>query len=133
MPHIILLRGPSGSGKSTLAKEFVKEGYLHFENDMWLYERGCYVYTPQRISDAIWACNRAALSAFKDGYDIVVSNTFTRVQHMDFFRRLTPKVTVVRCLGEFPNDHYVDPAVVRSQRRKMENLEGELLYNPGKK
>jgi tRNA uridine 5-carbamoylmethylation protein Kti12 len=32
---LILIRGLPGSGKSTIAREYVKQGYHHFEADMY--------------------------------------------------------------------------------------------------
>jgi predicted kinase len=78
--ELILLRGLPGSGKSTFAKRICNQ---HVEADMFFMEDGEYKFDPTKLKQAHeWGRNKAQ-EWMKQGYNVVVSNTFTQEWEMD--------------------------------------------------
>lgn len=74
-PKLILLRGLPGSGKSTFAKSLI--GFEHLEADQYFYKDGQYKFDINNLYDAHEYCRRTADECLYQGYNVVVSNTFT--------------------------------------------------------
>lgn len=126
MTKLILVRGPSGSGKSTFVMEDLP-AYLHFEADdyFWLDNRE-YAFDPSKLKQAHEWCHWRTVQALSKGYDVVVSNTFTRIWEMQKYLDLGYPVTVYRCTGQYQNIHGVPDHVVQSMRDRMEDYKGEI-------
>lgn len=80
-PKLILVRGIPGSGKSTFAKTLGIAD--HYEADMWFEQNGG--YDPAKLRYAHAWCLKKTLDAMKEGFDVVVSNTFTMLWEMDSY------------------------------------------------
>jgi predicted kinase len=78
--ELILLRGLPGSGKSTFAKRICNQ---HVEADMFFMEDGEYKFDPTKLKQAHEWCRNKAQEWMKQGYNVVVSNTFTQEWEMD--------------------------------------------------
>lgn len=117
---LILVRGVPGSGKSTYAKSLGVEA--HYEADMWFDANGG--YDPTKIAIAHDWCQRKAVEAMESGKVCVVSNTFTRLWEMEFYRsaarRLGYEVREVVMTGNWPNVHGVPEDKVRQMRDRFE-------------
>jgi len=118
--RLFLIRGVPGSGKTTYAKTLGIAD--HYEADMWFEQNG--EYDPAKIKLAHEWCQKRALAAMQAGRDVVVSNTFTRLWEMDFYkdaaRNLGVKVIEQVMTGEWPNVHGVPADKVRQMRQRFE-------------
>ncbi len=86
--ELILLRGLPGSGKSTLAKRICNQ---HVEADMFFLLDGEYKFNPSKLKEAHEWCREKTESWMKDGYNVVVSNTFTQEWEMESYYQLAKK------------------------------------------
>lgn len=121
---IVLIRGIPGSGKSTLAKTM--KGYVHVEADMYFINNdGEYQFDREKLKEAHEWCARFTESCVIDGYDVVVSNTFTRKWEMyayfDIAERHGATVHVVTCNGSFDNVHGVPKEAVERMKARFEH------------
>jgi predicted kinase len=83
--ELILLRGLPGSGKSTLAKLICNQ---HVEADMFFMEDGEYKFDPTKLKRAHAWCQSRTEEWMKQGYNVVVSNTFTQEWEMEVYYKL---------------------------------------------
>jgi len=88
MKNLILLRGLPGSGKSTFAKRICNQ---HVEADMFFMEDGDYKFDATKLKQAHEWCQNKAEELMKDGYNLVVSNTFTQEWEMEAYYKLAEK------------------------------------------
>ena len=75
MKELILIRGLKGAGKSTLAKRVCNQ---HIEADMFFMKDGEYKFDHTKLKQANEWCREKTEMWMRDGYNIVVSNTFTQ-------------------------------------------------------
>lgn len=122
--HLVLIRGLPGSGKSTLAKEFVEEGYVHFEADMFFMKDGVYCYDASLVRDAHNWCKAQTRAALARGQRVVVANTFTRLHEMAHYYEMCPRVRVVEATGKWPNLHGVPPERIEEMAARWEPSPG---------
>ena len=88
MKELFLLRGLPGSGKSTLAKMICSQ---HVEADMYFMTNGRYEFDPSALRRAHEWCQNRTEQWMKDGYNVVVSNTFTQEWEMEAYYKLAEK------------------------------------------
>jgi len=128
-PTIVLVRGLPGSGKSTLARKFVSTlGFKHYEADMYFLDSdGNYHYDPTQISNAYAWCQFMTRSAIKQGYSVVVSNTFTTNKEMlhyyNIAKNLGVEIDVLEVNGKYQNIHAVPESVIERMRNRWEVLD----------
>ena len=117
---LYLVRGAPGSGKTTYAKTLGIAD--HYEADMWFDANGG--YDPSKIKQAHEWCQNKAREAMEAGRPCVVSNTFTRLWEMSYYRavaeRLGYEVREVVMRGEWTNVHGVPKDKVRQMRARFE-------------
>ncbi|WP_199856230.1 ATP-binding protein [Diaphorobacter sp. J5-51] len=119
--RVVIVRGLPGSGKSTLAREIARIcGYVHVENDMYFEAESGYEYDRSRLGEAQQWCLRVARDAVLAGKKVVVSNVFTKVEHMDDFMQLHDDVAVIECLGSYGSVHDVPADVLGRMRASWE-------------
>ncbi len=80
MKCLILLRGLPGSGKSTFAKTL---GGIHVEADHYFMKDGEYKFDASKLKQAHEHCRTSTEGWMMEGYNIVVSNTFTQEWEME--------------------------------------------------
>jgi predicted kinase len=85
MKELILLRGLPGAGKSTLAKRVCNQ---HIEADMFFMKDGEYKFDPTKLKQAHEWCREKTEMWMRDGYNVVVSNTFTQEWEMENYYKL---------------------------------------------
>lgn len=138
MAKMVLIRGVPGSGKSTAALsakaelESVGEKVKHFEADMFFTdEDGNYSFDTSKIRDAHQWCQNETRKALSEGYNVIVSNTFTRVWEIQPYLDMIPRgdILVVRLLSRFKNIHKVPDEIVDKMADRMENVDGEILVH----
>lgn len=88
MKTLILLRGLPGSGKSTLAKMICSQ---HVEADMFFIQDGEYKFDASKLRQAHEWCQGKAEAWMRNGYNVVVSNTFTQEWEMEAYYKLAEK------------------------------------------
>lgn len=88
MKELFLLRGLPGSGKSTLAKMICSQ---HVEADMYFMTDEKYEFDPSALRRAHEWCQNRTEQWMKDGYNVVVSNTFTTEWEIDAYYGLALK------------------------------------------
>ena len=121
---LVLIRGLPGSGKSTMAKNML--GFEHYEADMFFERDGKYIYEPSKIKEAHEWCQRETFRALKNGGDVVVSNTFTRLFEMEPYFEMAKifgiKPYIMEATGNWPNVHGVPTEVVDKMRQRWESM-----------
>lgn len=128
-----LVRGYPGQGKTTFANRFFAN-IPKFENDMYFYRNGVYCYDASKMRNAIEWCLRNAERCLKEGMDVCVSNTFTKISFVNSYRNLAEKYgadfRIYRMMGEFGNIHNVPPDVFKNMKSNFEAYDGEILVYP---
>ena len=123
MKELILLRGLPGSGKSTLAKLICNQ---HVEADMFFMQDGEYKFDASKLKQAHEWCQSRAESWMEKGYNVVVSNTFTRewemVAYYDLARKYGYRVhsLVVENRHGGVNEHGVPDDVLDQMQDRFE-------------
>jgi predicted kinase len=88
MAKLTLIRGLPGSGKSTYAKTHHPDA-AHYEADMFfLNDCGVYTYDRNLIGEAHEWCYSNTVMVLKNGFDVVVSNTFCAEWEMEKYLAL---------------------------------------------
>lgn len=126
---LYLVRGLPGSGKSTFAKSL---GCLHLEADMWFYKDGVYQYDINEIKDAHDWCKENTYEALITGLDVVVSNTFTKINfelmpYIGMAHDTNSKFCIYEMKGEYPNVHNVPKEKLDIMSLRWEELPEDLL------
>jgi predicted kinase len=88
MKTLTLVRGLPGAGKSTFAKTL---GGIHIEADHYFMKDGEYKFDASKLKQAHEYCRISAEGWMMEGYNIVVSNTFTQEWEMDAYYELAGK------------------------------------------
>lgn len=121
MPELVLIRGLPGSGKSTLARSMA-DTHCHVEADQFFEKDGKYIFIPEKIAEAhVWCQNRTK-SLLDQGFDVVVSNTFTRKWEMDPYFNMGYMVRVIVAKGNYNSVHGVPPAAIERMRSRWEDV-----------
>jgi predicted kinase len=130
MKTLYLIRGLPGSGKSTLVQSL--HNTRHFETDMYFIDKetGEYKWDGAKVRDAHNWCQSLVELAMTEspivpiGYDIAVSNTFTRKWEMQPYIDLAEKygwtVFVIHCENNFGNIHGVGVGTLDAMARRWE-------------
>ena len=83
MKTLTLIRGLPGSGKTSLADELIDAYTRGIEADSYFYDDyGNYVFDEISCVHAHEWCQHRTCEMLKDGYNVVVSNTFTTLREM---------------------------------------------------
>lgn len=129
MADLLLIRGLPGSGKSTLARKIVAAaGFHHYEADMFFMLRGEYHFDGERLKESHEWCQRMTRRALANGFNVVVSNTFSRLWEMRPYLEMPARITVIRCEGDYGNVHGVPAEVVERMAARFENFSNETIY-----
>jgi predicted kinase len=137
MPTLYLIRGVSGSGKTTLAQKMATEkGCRFLEADMYFVCEGEYLFDARRLPVAHEWCKNEAIDEMRDGHDVIVSNTFTRLWEMrnyiDFANLHGYKIHIITCTGMYQNVHGLTEAMVAKQVARFQSnqdIAEELAYD----
>lgn len=128
MSSLILIRGLPGSGKSTIAQALIQRPmWLHYEADMLFFEDGEYKFDQSKLKDAHTWCQHATESALLNGYNVVVSNTFTQLWEMQPYFTMAEKqksaIQVIECKANFGTIHGVPEETIKRMRERWEVYE----------
>lgn len=125
MRNLILLRGLPGSGKSTFAK-YLMFNHAWFEADMWFAVYNNNTFDSSRLKIAHQWCKDQTDESLKNGYNVIVSNTFTQEWEMqDYFeiaKKYNAKVTVLVVENWHGNKsvHNVPEETMQKMRNRFE-------------
>lgn len=121
MPTLYLIRGVPGSGKSTLARAIAQATHsAHLEADLFFMGLDGYRYDHKKIPEAHAWCQARALEYLKQGQDVAVANTFSRIWEMQPYLDMGFPVVVIECKGNWPNIHGCPEASIQKMRDRWE-------------
>lgn len=127
MAKLLIIRGVPGSGKSTMAEKLCLEGvYDSFlEADMFFTEdNGHYDFDPTKLPQAHEWCFSSVCRGLKEGWNVIVSNTFSRLWEMEkyisFCKENNIPFEVVEATGNYQNIHGVPTHVVHKMKSRWE-------------
>ncbi|USD58935.1 AAA family ATPase [Vibrio sp. SCSIO 43140] len=128
----VFIRGWSGSGKTTMGTEIVeqdKDNTLLIEADQYFTNAttGQYSYNRDEIKDAHnWARMKMA-KALRDGFNVVICNTFTKPfemrDYLEVAQRFGADVQVLQAQGNYQNVHNVPDNIVQMQKSRFVSLD----------
>jgi tRNA uridine 5-carbamoylmethylation protein Kti12 len=124
MRELILVRGLPGSGKSTVGKQMAASSTFarHLETDMFWGPD--YAFDISRIKEAHEWCQNKTREKLRQGFSIVVSNTFTTafelLPYFDIAKEFYLKPQVILCQGQFGNVHNVPVEVLEKMAARFE-------------
>ena len=132
-PTLTLVRGLPGSGKSTLAKRMIDDNQFlfHFEADQFFVDSdGNYNWDGMWIGEAHVWCQKQTDRCLDNGFDAIVSNTFTRLKELRPYFELAKKYGIVPqiilCQGKWGSIHGVPDRVMENMRNRFEYDVSEL-------
>jgi predicted kinase len=127
---LYIIRGLPGSGKSTMAKEIIAKhpNTKHFEADMYFYNaHGEYKFEPSLLREAHKWCLLKTEDALRNGYDCIVSNTFTQKWEMkaylDLAKQYNAELEVITAKGNYQNIHGVPEETIEKMRKRWEDYQ----------
>ena len=120
--ELIIIRGLPGAGKTSLARQMV--GYQHFEADQYFEAEGVYKFDRDRLPWAHTMCMQDTRSALSKSYQVVVSNTFTRLDDLDQYLMLKKDASVIECHGRYGNIHSVQDSILSDMASRWQSTLG---------
>lgn len=107
-----------------MAKQFTALGYIHAEADMYFGED--YAFNHQKLIEAHKYCREAAESALRSGFNVVVSNTFSRRWEVEPYLAMANKygatVYIMEAKGNFESVHNVPREVILRMAERWERF-----------
>lgn len=131
MPNLIIIRGLPGSGKSTYAKTNYPS-YAHVEADQYFIDlHGFYDYRKTDIIPAHNWCYSKVKDLLSKGLNVVVSNTFTR---LDFITRYISipvdfDVSIVEMLNNYGSIHNVPESEMKKMKKAWQEIPSSWLID----
>lgn len=126
---LILIRGLPGSGKSTLAKSMQLAANLegnttfHFEADQYFMDvNDTYNFDASKLHFAHQSCQHNTETAMKNGYDVIVSNTFTTMKELRPYMNLAESydynIEIIETTGDYGSIHNVPEETIERMRNR---------------
>ena len=122
---LTLVRGFPGSGKSTIAKSLdIQLTSQHIETDMYWERWGGYHFDTTKLKQAHEWCQENTEILLRNGYDVIVSNTFTTKKELRPYFEISKKFDIVPqvilCQGQYGNVHNVPKEVLQRMKARFE-------------
>lgn len=127
MAHLYLIRGLPGSGKTTFAKQMYDYGVVHYEADQFFEMSGEYRFDPRMLTAAHDWCWSKTMIALCDGYDVIVSNTFTQfwelARYLDFRSTLPgTTISIIEMRTQYRSVHGISDQKMDQMRQRWVTL-----------
>ena len=123
---LVLIRGLPGSGKSTMAKTLEKVGYRHIEADQYFNGPSGRDFNYSLVRDAHAWCLGRTKTCLAEGYDTVVSNTFTQLWEMKAYVELAnspeAELIVIEATEMYKSTKDVPQSVIDNMRKRWESI-----------
>ena len=124
MNVLTLIRGLPGSGKTCLANQLYNDYTECFEADSYFYDDyGNYVFDANELKAAHESCKNITEISLLNGYNVVVSNTFTTLSEMKPYylmaKELDVKLNVITCQGSFGSVHDVPQETYDKMKKRF--------------
>ena len=134
---LYLIRGLPGSGKSTEAKRIKSENsgaFKHLEADMYFLLGDQYIFNASKLREAHEWCQSKTEDYLEQGYNVIVSNTFTTIKEIRPYeliaKRLNVNFKVYQTNNTFKNVHNVPEEVLKKMKDRWQEYPGTIQIPP---
>jgi hypothetical protein len=131
MTELVLIRGLPGSGKTSYAKKHFPN-HSHYEADQWFMVNGEYKFDPKKLNYAHTQCQKKTMGALMEGYNVVVTNTFTQSWEFDSYLGIIDELVmkgksidlrVIEMQSQYGNTHGVPPEKLVQMKNRWHDWE----------
>lgn len=144
MPTLYIIRGLPGAGKSTFAKNVInktpqarwKELRFFEADDFFTMADGSYKFDSKLLSQAHNMCFLKTLHALRQGYDVIVANTFTTMSEMrryidikDDFEMDSLNIVIYEIKTSFGSIHNVPVATLDNMAKRWQDIPEQWLID----
>jgi predicted kinase len=134
MPHLYIIRGLPGSGKSTKARELYGYDNVHLEADLFFHLDGEYVFDSALLGAAHDWCYSNTVFNLRIGYDVVVSNTFTKLWELEKYLAIPllvegVTISIIEMKTQYESIHNIPPEKFEQMKNRWEEIPEGWRYN----
>ncbi len=127
MRTLTLIRGLPGAGKSTVAVALASCNPIdHIEADHYFDTPDGYKFDGSKLAEAHAYCLRETEESLKQGFGVVVSNTFSTLKEMEPYLNLAKQygaaLQIIEVHSDFKSEHSVPEATIERMRQRWEKI-----------